>query len=131
MDALRDLTSIDVAADAKLLHQCRELSFVVSDSWTLPWLYKGGDTLRIYLDPPLEARAEMAYASKQGEKIVTSKLRELIRHKDKTSKARFYKLYGFDITSSVGFDLVLDNSLTIPEETSHILIKLVDKELAQ
>jgi cytidylate kinase len=130
MDALRDSSSVDLDTDTSLLRQCTDLNFVVSDSWTLPWLYTGADALRIYLDSPLAARGQMAYVSKLDKGIDEIALRELIKHKDETSKTRFQKLYGFDITSKSGFDFVLDNSLNTPEQTSQILIELVNQKLS-
>ena len=52
-------------------------------------------------------------------------MKELITIKDEESRARFLKLYGFDIYETSIFDMVFDNTLLEKQQTSEILIQRI------
>lgn len=123
LNEMRDNSAVDKVVDIELLTVAEQNTRLVFDSWTLPWLYTGNDMLRIYLNPSIEARARMAYYSKQNKKYSMDELMALIDLKDSASRERFLKMYDFDITSFDIFDLVFDNSHLQAQETLAQLIQ--------
>lgn len=118
-------SSIDRLADELILKEAENGKDVVFDSWTLPWLYGSDDLYKIYLNASLEARAKMAYNSREQKPYSLSDIKERIRIKDETSARIFRELHGIDIFYYSIFDLVVDNSNLSPANTSEILIRAV------
>lgn len=122
LDERRDATSTDKHVDEILLNKARTCDNVIFDSWTLPWLYDNDDAVRIYLNPTTNARAQMAFCSKQDKHFTTDELRKRITEKDECSRCRFLAMYGFDIFDKSPFHLVFDNSNLQPDETTDKII---------
>ncbi|NIO22674.1 MAG: hypothetical protein GTN38_01450 [Candidatus Aenigmarchaeota archaeon] len=113
---------IDRKADELILQKAITKEDVIFDSWTLPWLYKGGDLYKICLAANLEARAKIAYGSRERKPYNLSEIRERIRKKDEDSAKIFWERYGIDISDHSPFDLIIDNSELKPGETYRILV---------
>ena len=117
---LRDLT-LDRIADELLLEMVKAKDGIVVDSWILPWLYKGSDLFRIYLDGNLAARARISYESRESKSYSHDELKSLIKRKDQVSAEIFNRLYGVDIFDTSIFNFVINNlDLTITEASDRI-----------
>jgi cytidylate kinase len=102
---------------------------IVLDSRTIPYLYKGSDAIKIYLNSPLDDRAVISYYSKSEKPFSIDELKEKICLKDSQDYDRFKKVYNNDICDTSAFDIVLDNGRLKPEETHHKLLELIKNTL--
>lgn len=125
LNIIRDMNELDRYVDNLLLRKALNENNLVFDSWIIPWLYSDLDAIRVYLKPSLEFGATLAYTSKTSKCISEDDLKELITIKDEESRARFLKLYGFDIYETSIFDMVFDNTLLEKQQTSEILIQRI------
>ena len=119
----------DVAADKRILEIAEKENNIVVDSWTVPWLYKRRDLIRIYIGASLDARNEMAYLSTR-EKVFTKKiLREKIIEKDLDNFILFKKIYNINLMNTSIFDTYLDISknYTNPDKVSEILYSKIKR----
>lgn len=99
---LKDDEPIDMASDRILLKELKK-GRVVMDSWSMPWLFKGG--IKICLTAPLRIRA--ARVARRS-RLSISKALSLIRTKDQDTRRMFKRIYGFDIRKDADvFDLVI------------------------
>lgn len=118
--------SLDTCVDDKLLHWVRTEDGIVVDSWTLPWLYRGEDMLRIYFDMDLEARASKAFESGKHTPLTFDQIRDRIRQKDEISASLFRTLYGIDIFDKSAFDLIIPPTCIKIEDR----IRMIDGAIA-
>jgi len=85
--------SFDKKVDNKLLEWAREGN-VVLDSWTMPWLLKGG--FKIWLEASQEERAKRS-ARRDG--ITPEKALIALKEKDSKTKAIFLPHHNFHMTT--------------------------------
>ncbi len=93
----------DRKVDKRLL-ELAEQGNVVLDSWTMPWLLKGG--FKIWLEASPEVRVKRI-ARRDG--ISFKKALEALKEKDTTTKIIYRNLYGFELGEDFApFHLILD-----------------------
>lgn len=111
----------DETVDKKLLKLARQGN-VVLDSWTMPWLLKGG--FKILLEASPEKRAERI-AGRDG--ISVEEALKALKSKEEKTKAIYEKLYGFSLGEDfTPFYLVLDTNNLDREDVFHILCLVMD-----
>ena len=111
----------DEAVDAKLLEYARRGN-VLLDSWTMPWLLKGG--FKIWLMASIEKRARRVA---ERDNITVSEAFEVLKEKESRTKAIYKKLYGFSLGEDFApFDFVLDTDNLNAEEVFAVLCRVID-----
>jgi cytidylate kinase len=126
LDRQRDESTIDREVDDCLISTLRSQKEIITDSWTVPWLYPEVDLVRVYLTPSLQARASRAIGSKESALYDVDELARRLKAKDEGSRSRFKAMYGFDILDTRGFDLVVDTSYLSREATQRVLRAYID-----
>lgn len=120
---LKERTSdpkFDRAVDEKLLEYASQGN-VLLDSWTMPWLLKGG--FKIWLMASLEKRAARV-AIRDG--ISVSEAFEVLEEKEDRTRAIYQKLYGFVLGEDFApFDLVLDTDNLNADEVFDVLCRVI------
>ena len=110
----------DQAVDAKLLEYAKQGN-VLLDSWTMPWLLKGG--FKIWLLASIEKRAARV-AVRDGLKL--SEAFKVLEEKEARTKAIYKELYGFVLGEDYEpFDLVLDTDNLNADEVFEVLCKVI------
>ena len=84
------------------------------------WVWKQAK-LKVYLDAPLDVRAQRVHKRENGS---LAEKREVTRLRDEADHARYQKLYGINNDDWKFADLVIDVSILTPEE-------IVDQIIAQ
>lgn len=113
--------SFDRAVDERLLAYAAEGN-VLLDSWTMPWLFKGG--FKIWLAATEAKQAERI--AKRDKMTVEDSLKAL-RQKEARTKAIYKQLYGFTLgTDFTPFDLILDTDHLSAEEVFQVLCTVID-----
>lgn len=111
----------DKAVDDKLLEYAAEGN-VLLDSWTMPWLVKGG--FKIWLSASEEKQAERI--SGRDHMTVGESLKAL-REKEARTKAIYKKLYGFSLGEDFSpFDLILDTDNLTAAEVFNVLSMVIN-----
>ena len=111
----------DKKIDEKLLELAKQGN-VVLDSWTMPWLLKGG--FKIWLGASSEVRARRL-ASRDG--IGVEKASRVLKEKDEKTKVIYRSLYEFDLGSDFSpFDLILDTNELGSDEVFDAICLAVD-----
>jgi cytidylate kinase len=111
----------DKVVDDKLLEVAGE-GGVLLDSWTMPWLVKGG--FKIWLSASVERQAERI--ARRDKMSVESALLAL-REKEARTKAIYRGLYGFVLGEDFSpFDFVLDTDNLSADEVFQVLCLVVD-----
>ena len=111
----------DKAVDDKLLEYAAQGN-VLLDSWTMPWLLKGG--FKIWLMAPIEKRA--ARVAKR-DKITVEEAFKVLEEKEANTKAIYQKLYGFVLGEDLTpFDLILDTDTLTADEVFGTLCRVID-----
>jgi len=114
--------AFDKNVDEKLLRLAR-LGDVVLDSWTMPWLYKGG--FKIWLEASSSVRARRL-AGRDG--IGLREALRAIREKDAKTRAIYKDLYGFDLGVDFSpFDMILDANDLNADAVFETLCLVVDR----
>ncbi len=110
----------DSAVDAKLLeYACK--GNVLLDSWTMPWLLKGG--FKIWLMASIEKRAARV-AGRDG--ITPDEAIKVLEEKEARTKAIYKELYGFVLGEDLApFDLVLDTDKLSADEVFEVLCRVI------
>ncbi len=110
----------DKAVDAKLLEYAQQGN-VLLDSWTMPWLLKGG--FKIWLMASIEKRA-VRVAMRDG--ISVDEAFKVLDTKESRTKAIYKKLYGFSLGDDFApFDLVLDTDNLNAQEVFDVLCRVI------
>jgi cytidylate kinase len=110
----------DRAVDAKLLEYAAAGN-VLLDSWTMPWLLKGG--FKIWLMASIEKRAARV-AVRDG--ITPEEAIKVLEEKEAATKAIYQKLYGFVLGEDFApFDLVLDTDKLNADEVFEVLCRVI------
>jgi CMP/dCMP kinase len=111
----------DKAVDEKLLEYAKEGN-VLLDSWTMPWLLKGG--FKIWLLASLEKRAERVA---QRDKISVREAFVVLNEKESRTKSIYKELYGFTLGEDLKpFDLVLDTDNLSAQEVYKVICNVLD-----
>jgi cytidylate kinase len=114
-------SSFDKAVDDKLLEYAAQGN-VLLDSWTMPWLVKGG--FKIWLSASVEKQAERI--SGRDNMTVEESLKAL-GEKEARTKAIYKKLYGFSLGEDFSpFDLILDTDNLTAAEVFNVLSMVID-----
>ncbi len=109
---------IDFLVD-EVLHKELQSGNVVTDSWSMPWLFGGG--VKIYLQADFDERVERV-AKRGGIDIAQAK--EMVLLKDENTRTLFKRLYDFDILRDTHvFHFMLD---TTSLEKQKVLKSVVD-----
>ena len=117
--------SFDKNIDKKLIQIAKAENNLLLDSWTLAWLFKGKNTLKIWLKCSLAARA--ARAGKRDGTSVKIATRA-IQVKDDESKKIYKELYGFSLGEDFSpFNLVVDTSELDEKTVYKIVSAYIDK----
>ncbi len=111
----------DKLADRKLLQYAEEGN-VLLDSWTMPWLVKGG--FKIWLAASVEKQAERI--AKRDKMNVKDAL-EALKAKEARTKAIYKQLYGFALGEDFSpFNLILDTDNLDAEAVFEVLSMVID-----
>jgi cytidylate kinase len=111
----------DKAVDNKLLEYANRGN-VLLDSWTMPWLLKGG--FKIWLQASIEKRAARV-AARDG--MTLQQAFKVLEEKETRTKAIYKALYGFVLGEDLTpFDLVLDTDNLSASEVFLVLCKVLD-----
>lgn len=118
----RDMDSkFDRAVDEKLLGYALEGN-VLLDSWTMPWLVKGG--FKIWLMASMDKRAARVAVR---DKMTVAEAFEVLKEKEARTKAIYKKLYGFALGEDLApFDFILDTDNLNADQVFEALCKVID-----
>jgi cytidylate kinase len=115
----------DRAVDDKLLSYADQGN-VLLDSWTMPWLLKGG--YKIWLEASFERRAARV-AERDG--MTYEEALKMLDEKESRTKAIYKSLYGFTLGEDLTpFDFVLDTDNLNANEVYEVLCQVIDKVVA-
>jgi cytidylate kinase len=121
LDQRKKDPSFDKEVDAKLLEFAAQGN-VLLDSWTMPWLVKGG--FKIWLTASVQKQSERI--SKRDNMSVEEAL-EALKAKEAKTKAIYKALYGFVLGEDFSpFNLVLDTDNLNAEQVFHVLCMVID-----
>jgi|WetSurMetagenome_2_1015567.scaffolds.fasta_scaffold23960_2 CMP/dCMP kinase len=121
LDQRKDDATFDKKVDEKLL-QYAELGKVLLDSWTMPWLLKGG--FKIWLAASVERQAERV--AKRDHMTAEEGIRAL-QEKEARTKSIYKQLYGFSLGDDFApFDLVVDTDNLNADEVFNVLCMVLD-----
>lgn len=98
----------------------RKQGGLVLDTWAMAWIYDGNRPLvRVWIESDQTSRTRKCYVSQGDEKGLTLEgCNELINRKDGETRDKFLRRLHFDLfTDRERYDIVLDNTKLIPEET--------------
>ena len=113
--------SFDKAVDNKLLEMANKGN-VVLDSWTMPWLFRGG--FKIWLEASLEMRARRIAGR---DRISFKEALIALESKERMTKVIYREMYGFALGDDlVPFDFVLDTELLSAEEVFSALCLVIE-----
>jgi cytidylate kinase len=116
--------SFDRAVDEKLLEYAANGN-VLLDSWTMPWLVKGG--FKIWLAASVEKQAERIA---NRDHITVEESLQALKEKEAKTKAIYKQLYGFALSEDFApFDLILDTDNLTAEEVFQVLCSVIDNVL--
>lgn len=114
----------DRKVDQKLLEYARKGN-VVLDSWTMPWLFKGG--YKIWIDASKKVRTKRL-AKRDG--LVIGKAVKVLEEKEEATKAIYARLYGFHLGEDFSpFDLIVDTDRLSEDEVFHTVSVVLDSVL--
>jgi cytidylate kinase len=96
---------------------------VVLDSWTMPWLLKGG--FKIWLEASPEVRARRLA---KRDNISLKEAIKAVKEKDERTRNIYADLYGFKLGEDYSpFDLILDANHLDAEEVFQTLCLVIDR----
>ncbi len=111
----------DMAVDEKLLEYSTQGN-VLLDSWTMPWLIKGG--FKIWLQASFTKRATRV-AERDG--ISFQEAVKVLEEKEAHTKAIYKALYGFVLGEDLApFDFILDTDNLNADEVFEVLCRVMD-----
>jgi cytidylate kinase len=112
----------DRQVDEELLKRARRGN-VVLDSWTMPWLFKGG--FKIWFEASPDVRAQRL-AKRDG--ISLKEAFKAVKEKDEKTRRIYEDLYGFKLGEDYSpFDLILDVNRLDAEEVFQTLCLVIDR----
>ncbi len=111
----------DKAVDDKLLEFAKQGN-VLLDSWTMPWLLKGG--FKIWLEASFERRAQRV---SERDNLTYQEAVKVLGEKEGHTKAIYKQLYGFSLGDDLTpFDFVLDTDNLNASEVFKVLCRVMD-----
>ena len=111
----------DKAVDDKLLEYARQ-GGVLLDSWTMPWLLKGG--FKIWLMASVDKRAERIA---ERDNFSKEEALQVLKEKEARTKSIYKMLYGFTLGEDLKpFNLVLDTDNLNASEVFQALCMVMD-----
>jgi cytidylate kinase len=111
----------DKAVDDKLLEYAKEGN-VLLDSWTMPWLLKGG--FKIWLQASFEKRAQRV---SERDHLPLIEAVEVLKEKEGHTKAIYKTLYGFNLGEDLTpFDFILDTDNLNAAEVFEVLCRVME-----
>ena len=111
----------DKAVDDKLLEYANKGN-VLLDSWTMPWLLKGG--FKIWLMASLQKRAERVAVR---DKLTLKEAFDVLEEKESKTKAIYRELYGFTLGEDLApFDFVLDTDNLCADEVFRVICNVLN-----
>src|SRR3989344_9391204 len=78
----RNEKNLDLIIDNKLIELAKENNKIVFDCRVLPWLYKGSELLKIYLNPPVEDRYKICFLSRDEHSYSIEDIKRNLDKKD-------------------------------------------------
>lgn len=115
----------DKAVDDKLLEYAKQGN-VLLDSWTMPWLLKGG--FKIWLDASFEKRAARVA---ERDSMTYEEAVKVLGEKEGRTKAIYKQLYGFVLGEDLApFDFILDTDNLNAKEVFEVLCQVMDRVVA-
>ena len=116
----------DKAVDDKLLSYAKQGN-VLLDSWTMPWLLKGG--YKIWLEASFERRAARVA---ERDSMTYEQALKVLDEKESHTKAIYKSLYGFTLGEDLApFDFVLDTDNLNANEVFETLCHVMDNVVLQ
>jgi len=113
---------IDRRVDQKQLEWAKE-GGVVFDSWTMPWLLKGG--FKVWLEASEEVRANRV-AGRDG--LTLEEALKFLREKEVRTRALYKELYGFALGEDFSpFHLIIDVNVLSKDEVFEALRMVIDR----
>lgn len=113
--------SFDKAVDNKLLEYASQGN-VLLDSWTMPWLVKGG--FKIWLAASVEKQAERIA---QRDHMTIPEALQALKEKESRTKSIYKELYGFALGEDfTPFNFILDTDTLNAEEVFQVLCQVID-----
>ena len=114
-------SKFDRAVDDKLLEFAQQGN-VLLDSWTMPWLLKGG--FKIWLEASFERRAQRVA---ERDNMTLTEAVKVLEEKEGHTKAIYKAMYGFVLGEDLTpFDFVLDTDNLNAEEVFEVLCRVMD-----
>jgi cytidylate kinase len=114
--------AFDKKIDEKLL-ELAEQGNVVLDSWTVPWLLKGG--FKVWLEASPKVRAKRVT---RRDSISVEEALKALTKKDERTRQLYKSLYGFDLGNDLSpFNLVLATDDLEPDEVFHAVCMVTDR----
>ena len=114
----------DKKVDSKLLEVAKEGN-VVLDSWTMPWLLKGG--FKVWIDASKQTRIKRLA---KRDRISIKKASQVLDEKEEKTKAIYKRLYGFNLGEDFSpFDLFLDTDKLDADEVFQTVALVIDHVL--
>lgn len=111
----------DKAVDNKLLEYANQGN-VLLDSWTMPWLLKGG--FKIWLEASFEKRAARVA---ERDNLSYTEAVKVLGEKEGHTKSIYKSLYGFSLGDDLApFDFVLDTDNLNAPEVFEVLCRVMD-----
>ena len=111
----------DKAVDNKLLEYANQGN-VLLDSWTMPWLLKGG--FKIWLEASFEKRAARVA---ERDNLTYTEAVKVLGEKEGHTKSIYKSLYGFSLGDDLApFDFVLDTDNLNAPEVFEVLCRVMD-----
>lgn len=123
MERRREQEEYDREVDRRLLEIMEGEENMLVDSWTISYLYKKGDAVKIYLKADAEERARRV-SRRDG--ISVEEAMEAIKRKDKSSIELYKRLYDFRLDEDLTpFNLVLDTTKLDEEDAFNLVLMYV------
>lgn len=112
----------DEEVDRELLSMAKKGN-VVLDSWTMPWLFKGGFKIWLEASPKKRVR-RIAERDRMSFKATF----EALKNKESETKAIYKKMYGFSLGEDFEpFDFVLDTDNLDRDQVLQVLSVMLDR----
>ncbi|MEM2102828.1 MAG: cytidylate kinase family protein [Candidatus Bathyarchaeia archaeon] len=114
----------DKKVDTKLLEVAKEGN-VVLDSWTMPWLLKGG--FKVWIDASKQTRIKRLA---KRDHISIKEASQVLEEKEEKTKTIYKRLYGFNLGEDFSpFDLILDTDKLDADEVFQTVSLVIDHML--
>lgn len=121
LEERRSNPKFDKEVDDVLLEQAAKGN-VLLDSWTMPWLLKGG--FKVWLMASLEKRAARVAIR---DSLALAEASKMLDEKEAHTKAIYKHMYGFALGEDFSpFDLILDTDNLNPEEVFGTICRVLE-----